>query len=146
MRQESTATDNVYIHREIRFYLSDGQILSSKDLNWHQVVLSLVVMLELEIRKKIYRIRKSDLPSTFIEFIQFRTKGFRFAIDKDTGISVPEEFNSWSIGWSDGAKEYLAEIDFQTGDFIRKYELPISIDRASHFHPQSKILERGLRT
>lgn len=141
---KSTATDEIYRNRSLNFHFSDGTSVSSRDANWHQVNLSKVEMLELTIRSKTYRIRKSDLPESFVEFVHFRSRGNRFVISNNN-LSVPEEYNSWSIGWTDGATEFMCEVDFQTGDIIENYDRPLSKERHTHFHPQSKILERGIR-
>ena len=142
---ESTATDNIYLHRELRLHMNDGGIISSRDANWHKVELRKVNMLELIIKGKTYRIRKSDLPSSFIEFVHFRSKGINFVIDANSKLSVPEEHNSWSIGWSDGTSEHIAEIDFATGNLNLNYVRPVTKSLPSHFHPQSQVWERGAR-
>ena len=144
-KPESTATDNIYLHRELRLHMGDGGIISSRDANWHKVELRKVNMLELIIKGKTYRIRKSDLPSSFIEFVHFRSKGINFVIDANSKLSVPEEHNSWSIGWSDGTNEHIAEIDFATGNLNLNYVRPVTKSLPSHFHPQSQVWERGAR-
>jgi len=140
----SNATDDIYRNRHINFHLQDGRIISSRETNFHQMNLSKIIMLELFIRGKTYRIRRIDLPDTFIEFVHFRSKGIRFIVN-DSNLTVPAEYNSWSIGWTDGTKEYLFEIDFQTGNIIQDYDQPVCKDRVTHFHPESLILERGIR-
>lgn len=139
----SVATDDIYLNRHISFHLSDGRIISSRNLNWHHVAMRIVDMLELNIRNRIYRIRRYDLPSSFVEFIHFRSKGTTFTGKVGGVVHEPEQYNSWTIGWTDGAIEYLCEVDFQTGNIIRNYEQPISVK--SHLHPDSLILERGIR-
>jgi len=141
----SSATDNIYRDRYLLFYMEDGYTVSSREHNWHAVQLDKVKMLELVIRRLNWRIRKTDLPDSFVEFVHFRTKGIQW-ISMDGNVTVePEEFNSWSIGWSDGKIEHLAEVDFQTGKLIRNYQRPCTNKLPSHFHPQSKVLERGVR-
>ena len=142
-RNSSKATDEEYFNRFILFHLTDGRVISSREINFHGIELKKIKMMELNIRGRSYRIRKEDLPDSFIEFIHHRTKGTTFAISQESGLSLPEEFNSWSIGWTDGKTEFLAEIDFQTGLMIRKYEQPLTDKSISHLHPQSMILERG---
>lgn len=139
----STATDDIYVNRHLSFHLIDGRILSSRDLNWHHVLARSVMMLELNIRNRIYRVRRQDLPSSFVEFIHFRTKGTKFNGRVDGEVLEPEQYNSWTIGWTDGQTEYLCEIDFQTGAMVRNYEQPLSVK--SHLHPDSLVLERGTR-
>ena len=145
VKPASVATDNIYLHRELKFYMDDGSILSSKELNWHQIALKKVKMLELSIKGKSYRIRQEDLPSSFIEFVHFRSKGIDFKSDGKSILTLPEEHNSWSIGWSDGENEHIAEIDFQTGNLNRNYVRPATKSLPTHFHPQSTTWERGLR-
>jgi len=131
-KAESQATDNIYLHRALNFYMEDGRVISSRDANWHKVELKKVQMLELLIRGKTYRIRKSDLPSSFVEFIHFRSKGIDFKIDKDSKLSLPQEHNT--------------EVDFITGDIIRNYARPVTKGLPTHFHPQSSVWERGVRS
>ena len=148
MPQElSKATDNIYLNRYVLFHLMDGTIITSEQINWQSVNVHRIKMLELVIRNKRYRIVKAELPSGFVEFIHFRTKGMTFILNTKTGMSEPQELNSWSIGWSDGVNEYLMEIDLSTGDMIGSYTLPIERGREveSHYHPQSLIKERGPR-
>ena len=79
-----------------------------------------------------------------MEFTHHRSKGIDFIVSEESKLSVPMEFNSWSIGWTDGETEFLAEIDFKTGDLIRNYSQPITKSLPSHFHPQSKVWDRGV--
>jgi hypothetical protein len=102
-------------------------------------------MLELVIRNKRYRIRKEDCPSTFVEFVHFRSKGIRWIMDMSLKIHLPEEYNSWTIGWSDGEMEHLVEIDFPTGDMVQRYDRKSTQSLPTHFHPESVIYERGVR-
>ena len=142
-RNISTTTDEEYFNRFILFHLNDGRIISSREINFHGIELKKIKMMELNIRGRSYRIRKEDLPDSFVEFIHHRTKGTAFIYNKEVGLSIREEFNSWSIGWTDGKTEFLIEIDFQTGLIIRKYEQPLTDKSTSHLHPQSLVLERG---
>jgi len=143
----STATDNIYHNRYVLYHLDEGNIISSRDYNWQSMILPRVKMLELVIRQKRYRIDKADLPSGFVEFIHFRSKGMTWKLNTETGLHTPEEFNSWTIGWSDGANEHLVEIDFSTGDILRRYDNPIvkGKETPTHYHPQSLVHERGPR-
>lgn len=143
MYKVSHAKDDIYVNRYVIFHYPDGKKISSRDANFHQINLALIIMLELCIKGKSYRIRKTDLPSTFVEFIHFRSKGIKFIVNNEN-LTVPDEYNSWSIGWTDGAREYLCEVDFQTGNLIQNYDQPVSKARRTHFHPESAILEKGL--
>jgi len=143
-RSRSIATDNIYRNRGLRFTLDDGTVVLSTETNWHQVPARRVVGIELFIRQYKYRIAKCDLPDTFIEFIHFRSKGTKWVFSEARSMILPEEMNSWTIGWSDGTTEHLAEFDFQTGQPIRVYDEPISMKRTRR-HPESLIAERGFR-
>lgn len=145
-RSPSTATDHIYLHREVRFLLDDGTVMSSRDVNFHGVPLRRVIELRCTIRNRDYRIRKADLPPTFVEFLHFRSTGRDFRVNPATGLHEMEPTNSWTIGWTDGTTEFLMEIDFQTGEMIGSYERPAAPRLLpTHWHPDSRVLERGTR-
>ena len=144
MERVSTATDNIYRRRELVFYLNDGCVISSKDANFSTIPLNKISMLELIVRDRAYRIRKSDLPPSFVEFVHFRTTGFDYKVDERSTLYETVPMNSWSIGWSDGRTEHLIEVDFQTGFVLRDYTQPVAKSSPSHFHPQSKVYERNM--
>lgn len=146
-RQPSTATDHIYLHRHLEFVLDDGSVVSSVDTNFHQIPLHRLIEMRLNIRNQSWRVRKSDhVKSGFVEFLHYRTTGRDYKVNPDTGLYELRPFDSWSLGWTDGVMEYLMEIDFQAGDLIGSYQRPCrGKANPSHYHPQSRILERGAR-
>lgn len=128
--------DNEYNRHYLTFALRDGRILSSRDVNWHEVPLHDIEAITLSIRGQGHTLRRADY-ATFVEFLHFRTEGTisRFV----DGVFIPEHVREWVIGWTDGQREYCQVVDFATG--VLKEQREFERNRAlfpSHFHPQSK--------
>lgn len=124
------------------FVLADGRALLSRQVNWRNVPLAAVLEVRFHLKGHEYTLRRADCPATFREFVVFRTGGMtiRFLVDPD-GTQRREivPFNSWTLGWTDGATEYLREFDWKTGRPLRAYTLARDYgEHPTHFHPSSE--------
>lgn len=130
--------DTGFKFKHIEFHTLDGKKVKSKEKHFHDVKLDDIVAIEVHLKYSTHRLDVSNLPSTFVEFVHFRSGGVttRF-FENGSFESVP--INTWTIGWTDGTTEYLTEYDFKTGELLRSYTTPRDeVSSPTHFHPQSK--------
>jgi len=107
----------------LTYHFSDGSMSDDNVLRWSDCPIHQLVMLDLSIGRRRYRVRLVDC-NNFVEFVQFKT-----AISCFRGTKCI----SRSIGYTDGEREYCLEINAATGEAKPKlYKTRI------HFHPQSQ--------
>lgn len=121
------------------FHLTNGLILSSRDINFQDVELEKIKKIEARFKYNKYELVKDLLPSSFLEFVHFRSYGYYYDIFKNSTEGENRPIHTWTLGWTDGTNEYLDEFDFKTGNHMRRYVIPRdSKTNPSHFHKQSK--------
>ena len=127
------------------FHQADGRVLTSRQINWRNVPLAELVEVQFHIKGETWGLRRIDLPSSFLEFVVFRTGGSDLrVVQEPTGPRVEIiPFNSWSLGWTDGLTEYLDTFCWKSGRALGRFVGPRDPARfPSHFHPQSRIVAR----
>lgn len=125
------ALDSEYRRRWQEFVLSDGTVFDSRQINWRQVKWDEVVKLITHIEKKTH-IETSEHPE-FKFFMNFRWGGReqKFIDGKSQGYVTT---NIWTVGWTDGTKAHLTDIDFYTGNILKGYGEQLTVFK-SHIHP-----------
>lgn len=126
-RFHGLATDAEYRGRWQLYHLADGKVADSRLINWRQVEWEKVVKIETFIRDNKFEIDCSDPRFQF--FMVFRWHGMEGTNEKR------REINVWTVGWSDGVKCFLKDIDFKTGRLLRTYVEPL-MKYESHVHPR----------
>lgn len=118
--------DSEYRRRWIEFYLANGTIENSKEKNWRQIQWDKVVKLIVYMEGKKYEVKISHASHKF--FLNFRWGG-REKINNEF-----KQINIWTVGWSDGERAFLIDIDFFTGNLVKKYVAPL-YQFKQHIHP-----------
>jgi len=123
------------------YVYADGRVLTSRQLNWRNVDLRILVEVRFHIKGAIWGLRRSDCPSTCVELVVFRTAGSDFRIVTDPNHSQRFEViphMSWCLGWTDGQTEYLDRYCWKSGRHLERFTLPRDYSRfPDHFHPMS---------
>lgn len=129
------------------FHLADGRACTSRQINWRNVPLGELVAVQFNLKGEQWRLSRADLPSTFREFVVFRTGGSDRRVFQDPRAAEPGPvveiipYNSWTLGWTDWGVERLDEFSWKTGAHLRRYELPRDYaHHPDHFHPQSRLI------
>lgn len=123
-----TPLDSEYRNRHLEFY-GNGICVDSRLVNWKNVNLHSLDKIAMKIGKMVYEIERKNCPSSFVEFIHFRS----------AGVENSKPLHTWTIGWTNGVSEFLIEADFHTGRFLRSFKQPVLSDQPTHRHPQTKI-------
>ena len=136
------AHDPLDDRRYMVWVLTDGQRVTSRQCNWNDVPLAAVEEIELHLKQQVVALRRCDLPSHFQEFVCFRTGGVTVQVAKhprDGMQTVHVPFDSWTVGWTDGATEYLDEFNIKTGQHVRRYTAPRDFTASpTHWHKDSQ--------
>ncbi len=130
-------------YKYIKFITLDGKEYKSTDHHFFDVPLNKIVSIEVNLKYEKHFLSVANLPSTFVEFVHFRSGGIETKITEN-GESVSKQIDTWTIGWTDGEKEYLTEYDFKTSNILRSYVIERNnLLHPTHFHPQSvtKLVE-----
>lgn len=115
-------------------YLAGGNKLMEHNCRWVDVPLHEIVILELRMGEKTYRIERANCPG-FVEFVHFKTV-LRGLAGK---VGVPDNTQTRCIGWTNGVDEFAIRIDEETCQRVGEVEsYPL---RQGHLHPQSKLLD-----
>lgn len=130
--------DSEYRRRWEEYYLADGKILNSCLINWRQVEWEKVVKLVASIEGQRHEITPAE-KTDFKFFMRFRWGGQKAQFDSNGKYKGHKKINIWTIGWTDGEKCYLRDIDFYTGNLIKEYETPLAQFK-QHIHPRVKCL------
>jgi len=120
-------TDDIYRQRWQEYHLADGRVEDSRRINWRLVEWDRVVQIVTNIRDRKYltHCRHPD----FKFFLAFRWAGHRW-VD-----GAKRQIREWAVGWSNGERCWLTDIDFKTGEIVRQYVVPVSeVER--HIHPR----------
>ena len=132
--------DSIYRNRWEEFGLADGTVEDSRIKNWREVAWDQVIWITVFMNGHVHTINYQT--SGFRAFMNFRWGGSEIVFDK-SGNGIRKPIDIWTIGWTDGQKCYLKDIDFQTGKMIKTYTAPLSQFKA-HIHPvvKSRILNK----
>lgn len=126
--------DSEYRRRWQEYHLSDGRVFDSRVKNWREVKWEKMEKIVTNIEGNEYSIDNKN-KKNFKCFMCFRWGG-QEAVFKETGEyekHIP--INIWTVGWTDGEKHYLTDIDFYTGKIIKKYTAPFK-EFKNHIHPR----------
>lgn len=104
------------------YHFADGTQSDDTKMNWYQCPIHSLVALELHIIGKKHLLKREHHPQ-MIEFVQFKTATSRPG--KTTCVSR-------SIGFTDGLREFIFEINAKNGEVTRK-----TYPGRVHLHPQS---------
>ena len=126
--------DSEYRDRWEKFYLANGTMEDSRVKNWREVEWNNVVRIVVHILNHTYSINCNHVGFKF--FMNFRWTG-QEAQFKDGKFDGFKKINLWTIGWTNGEKCFLTDIDFYTGKIVRKYIRPLKEFKA-HIHPLCK--------
>jgi len=119
--------DSAYRDRWQEYHLSDGLVMDSRVINWRRVEWEKVVKIVVNICGK--RLHVDRQHSNFLFFMCFRWAGQEWANGVQKKISI------WTIGWSDGERCFLVDIDVKTGEIKKKYISKLS-EFSAHIHPR----------
>lgn len=125
--QKQLHLDSIYRNRWQEYHLADGRVMDSRVINWRHVEWEKVVKISVHVVGKKYHVDCQH--SNFLFFMCFRWGG------SEKANGVRKEIYLWTIGWSDGWKCFLVDIDFKTGDFKKRYTAPLAVFQ-SHIHPR----------
>jgi len=109
------------------YYLADGRVFDSRYVNWRQVEWEKVVSISTHIKGKTHKVDCKQ--PNFLFFLCFRWGGITW----EASIKVP--IHLWTVGYSDGTNAFLIDIEFHSGDVVKKYVLPLSAIKR-HIHPR----------
>lgn len=126
--------DSEYRRRWEEYHLSDGTIKDSREINWRDVDWTKVVKLVASVEGKRYEIERKG-KKTFKFFMRLRWGGKEAQYNERKEYIGHKNINIWTIGWTDGKTCHLQDIDFYTGDLIKKYRTPLKEFKA-HIHPK----------
>ena len=120
-------TDNIYRDRWQEYHLADGRVMDSRAINWRLVEWERVVQIVTVIRAKKFltHCRHPD----FKFFVIWRWGGHEWVRGEKKRI------RQWAVGWSNGEKCFMTDIDFKTGEIVRQYVVPIE-QAQRHVHPR----------
>ena len=128
--------DSEYRDRWEEFYLKDGTMEDSRLKNWRDVAWNDVVKIVVHIKDCIHTV--NNIGSRFKAFMNFRWGGME-AIFGDKGEYIEHRpIKIWTVGWTDGEKCFLKDIDFYTGALIKNYVTPLDQFKG-HLHPDVRI-------
>jgi hypothetical protein len=119
--------DNIYRDRFQQYFLADGRVMDSREINWRLVDWDRVVRIVTVIRDKRYVTHCKNPGFRF--FVVYRWGGRKW----ENG--TPRQIREWAVGWSDGERCYMTDIDFKTGRIVRQYVVPVERVQ-KHIHPR----------
>lgn len=138
MRQLSL--DNTYRKHYQLFHLNNGTVIDSREKNWREVEWEKLDKLEIIMKGHQYEITKEG-KDNFKGFVTFRSAGFiNKTVNYKTGkvIEPGKRIHTWTIGWTDGIKCFLKEINFFTKKLINEYECRLD-EAMGHIHPRLNL-------
>lgn len=124
--------DSEYKNRYELFYLDDGTVKDSRQINWRNVEWDKVVKIVAHLRGNAYEVDNTGLG--FCAFMNFRWGGAEAMHSEKGKYLGHKKIHIWTIGWTDGVMCFLKNIDFKTCQFIDERVSPIGIF-IGHVHP-----------
>ena len=119
--------DNIYRDRWQEYLLADGRVYDSRRVYWRCVPWEQLVAVKTTIRDKVYLTHCKHPGHRF--FVVYRWGGHHWVGGERRQI------REWAVGWSDGARAYMTDIDFKSGAVVRRYVVPVDEIR-EHIHPR----------
>lgn len=116
------------------YYLADGTVRDSRFVNWRRVEWEKVVRIEVFLKNRKHVFDCKDKAS-FLFFMRFRKSRTTTTVKYDGKGRKKIYKNPWVIGWTDGQKCYLTELDFDTGNAIKNFTCNLQ-EYASMIHPR----------
>jgi hypothetical protein len=120
-------TDDIYRDRWQEYTLADGRVFDSRQVNWRLVEWEKVVQIVTYLRDKKYLTHCKNPGFRF--FVIYRWAGRTWENGK------PRQIREWAVGWSDGERCFMTDLDFKLGHVTRQYVVPVSQVR-KHIHPR----------
>lgn len=124
---KNLALDSEYRKRWQLFHLADGTVKDSREVNWRHVEWEKVIKIEVYILDKVHSVNCNN--PNFQFFLNLRHAGLTWKDNKKVKI------NEWCIGWTDGIRAFLKDIDFFTGNIVKEYVVPL-VQLRKHIHPR----------
>jgi hypothetical protein len=119
--------DSEYRGRWQEYHLADGRVMDSRSHNWRQVEWERVVLIVTHIRDKRYMTHCKHPDFRF--FVVYRWGGHEYVQGR------PQRIRQWAVGWSNGERCFMTDLDFKTGAIVRQYVVPVeSVQK--HIHPR----------
>lgn len=139
MDQLGLHLDRQYRDRFQEYVLFDGKTINSRDTNWRSVEWEKVIKIVTRIRDATHEVLCNG--SSFVSFMNFRWAGQHAVYNSNGKFEGYRPIRTWTVGWTDGTKCYLKDIDFKTGNLLKEYVAPLKGFKA-HIHPrvQNKVL------
>jgi hypothetical protein len=119
--------DSQYRKRWQEFHLASGTVEDSRQIYWRHVDWSQVVQVITHIDGKTYATHCKQPDFKF--FVVYRWGGHEWIKGKKKPI------REWAVGWSNGEKCFMTDIDFKTGQINRQYVVPVEAVKG-HIHPK----------
>jgi hypothetical protein len=129
--------DSEYRRRWQEFHLKNGEVFDSRVINWRDIEWENIQKIVTNIEGKTYEITVDD-KQDFICLMCFRWGGREAVFDDNGDYERHIPICIWTFGWTDGKMHYLTDVDFYTGDFIKKYTAPFK-EFKNHIHPRITI-------
>lgn len=123
--------DSIYRNRYEEFFLDDGTKLDSREINWRDVEWNHVRRILVRMNWHDYEFM--DNHPAFKGFMNFRWGGSIAQYNEKKEYIGHKDVKVWTVGWTDGKKHYLTDIDFHSGEKIREYEAPYE-EFINHVH------------
>lgn len=123
--------DSMYKNRWEEFYLNDGIIKDSRQINWRNVEWDKVIKIVAHLKKSTFVVDNKG--SGFRAFMNFRWGGAEAMYEKGKYLGH-KKIHVWTIGWTDGVTCFLKNIDFKTCQLIDECVSPIGVF-VGHVHP-----------
>ena len=128
--------DSEYRDRWEEFHLKDGTMEDSRLKNWRDVAWNDVVKIVVCIKGCIHTV--NNIGPGFKAFMNFRWGGMEAIFDDKGKYIEHRPVKIWTVGWTDGEKCFLKDIDFYIGGLIKNYVT--SLDQfKEHLHPDVRI-------
>ncbi len=128
--------DSEYRDRWEEFYLKDGTMEDSRLKNWRDVAWNDVVKIVIHTKDCIHVV--NNIGSGFKAFMNFRWGGMEAIFDDKGKYIEHRPVKIWTVGWTDGEKCFLKDIDFYTGELIKNYVTSLDQFKA-HLHPDVRM-------
>ena len=128
--------DYMYNGKHVEYELDDGQTFTSNETPWRDLPWNRVVKITVVIRQKRYVFERG----TSEGFLNVRYGGRdKEWFERDGELAWRwKQIHTWVIGLIKDGMVELTEIDFKTGDILRKAVEPVSTFK-KHIHPDLGI-------
>lgn len=140
---KARALDSEFKRQYETYTMADGKVYDSREINWHDIKnWDECVEITAHIKGHEYTASNKDKTGKvwpgFISMVRFRNGGFEQYYNETTKEWMRKPIDQWCIGWTDGEKAYVAEIDFHTGKLLRTYAEDMKAIRNVTYHPSLK--------